>query len=108
MKVIGLDEALEAIDGLYDEEELAKVVAAILHRLQKVAKDRTPVQTGAMRDAWTVEEMGLIIDPKSRNPRTGTKVTSYAGAVSDRVGVMGAVMAQAEAVAKAEIARHGY
>jgi len=104
----GEEEAVAAIKALYDEKEIRELSEAILHRLQVVAMDNTPVVTGAMRGAWIVEDASLFISPGAVNPRTGTRVENYATAVDERRGVMNAVISQWDAAADSEIRRYGY
>lgn len=104
----GFDEAIAAINALYDEEEIEDIKLAVLHRLQVVAMDNTPVDTGAMRSAWVVENSMLHISPTATNPRTGAPVSDYAAQVSDRVGVMDAVLRMAPKVTEMEAQRYGF
>lgn len=108
IEATGVNEAIAAIEGLYDEEEIADITWAVLHRLRYVAMGKTPVDTGAMRSAWVVQHNALFITPAAHNPRSGAPVTSYADVVSERVGVMDAVERRAPRLVEEEAQRYGY
>jgi hypothetical protein len=108
IEVKGVNEAIAAINALYNEEEVEDITLGVLHRLQVVAMDNTPVDTGAMRSSWVVEGFKLQISPTATNPRTGAPVTDYAREVSDREGIMETVIRMAPKVLREEAQRYGY
>lgn len=108
IEVEGLDEAIRAINALYDEEEIEELKLSVLHRLQIVAQDATPVDTGAMKSAWIVEDSSLYISPTSYNPRTGVPVSDYSPVISEREGIMGEIERVAPEIVEMEARRFGY
>lgn len=108
IEVVGAEEAQDAILALYDEGEIEDIAIAVLHRLQSVAMDLTPVDTGAMRSSWVVTDLMLHIAPTVVNPRTGQLVTAYAGIVADRVGIQGALVERFGPFTDQEATRYGY
>lgn len=104
----GAEEAQRAILGLYDEREIQEITDAVLHRLRTVAMDNTPVDTGAMRNAWVVTDAMLHISRSAMNPRTGHPVTDYASEIAEREGIVGTLVDDFGPFLEEEAQRYGY
>lgn len=99
----GFEEAAELLANVNIPGQLGEGVSDLTGALSRFAATITPVATGAMRDAWTDRAQGLggvvFINPAAINPRSGAPVTDYASIVSDRLGIMNAVMVEGERLA---------
>lgn len=91
LQVRGEEEVLEALD-LDVEGQLGTVLDRILTLGADHARGTTPVDTGAMARAWMWArgglEGGIMIDPSATNPVSGARVSDYAPAVDDRLGIL--------------------
>lgn len=85
------------------ERQMVRVVRDVTSRLSRFVSSINPVDTGAMRDAWTWTTVGLGgvvgISPASYNPRTGHPVTDYAWVVDDRVDLVNRAIHEGERIA---------
>lgn len=99
----GFDEAIAYFEDIDVPGRLAIAVDKTIEMLGRLAASVTPVDTGAMRKAWRWVKGRLFIDPGARNPRSGVPVTDYATTVSERYGILDAVMTQAGRVGAAAL-----
>lgn len=94
----GFEEAAELLANVDIAGQLSGGIDSVVYSMTRFAAFITPVATGAMRDAWTGRVQGLAgvvyINPAATNPRSGVPVTQYAGAMSDRLGIQDAVIAE--------------
>lgn len=93
LQIQGEGEVLRALD-LDVEAQIGQIIDQLLGGGTETARERTPVDTGAMRSAWHWARSGLegqmTIDPSAVNPRSGAPVTEYAPFVDDRLGIVDA------------------
>lgn len=96
----GFEEAVALLANVDIPGQLGEGVTGIVGPLIRFGAVLTPVDTGAMRGAWRDRVQGMTgsvyIDPAATNPRSGVSVTGYAGAVSDRLGILDAMMIEGE------------
>jgi len=85
------------------EKQLVEVVRDVTSRITRFGASINPVDTGAMRDAWTWVTVGLMgkvyLSLSSINPRSHLPVVRYAPFVDERVGLLDAMLKEGMRIA---------
>lgn len=107
LKIYGIDEAIAYLEDIKVSKRLGVAIEKTVSALARLAASITPVVTGAMRAAWCGTSSGLegrvYIDPAAVNPRSGVPVVNYAGVVSERRGIMDALISESDRLASAAL-----
>jgi len=107
VEVRGGQRVLKVVTGMRPKRQLVKIVREVTSRSREYVASINPVDTGAMRDSWTWTAMGLAgkayTSLSAHNPRSGAPVSSYAGYVDDRVGLMDSMVIGAKRIAVEEL-----